>query len=70
MLMKILYVNFSGGKRNEKLILPINDSISVTLSSDQVCVIFSPLLKIFNNLKCQMKIGMYVAGVLRKTNKK
>ena len=29
-------MHFSGGKRNEDLILPINDSISVTLSSDQM----------------------------------
>jgi hypothetical protein len=27
---------FSGGKRDEDLILPINDSLSVTLSSEQV----------------------------------
>ena len=26
----------AGGKRDEKLILPINDSVSVTLSSDQM----------------------------------
>lgn len=27
----------SGGKRNEKLILPVNDSISGTLSADELC---------------------------------
>lgn len=27
----------SGGKRDEKLILPVNDSVSGTLSTDQLC---------------------------------
>lgn len=31
-----MFILFSGGKRNEELILPINDSISGTLSTDQV----------------------------------
>ncbi len=36
--MRINQMSFfsAGGKRDEKLILPINDSISATLSSDQV----------------------------------
>lgn len=28
---------FQGGKRDEKLILPVNDSVSGTLSTDQLC---------------------------------
>lgn len=31
------FLLFSGGKRDEKLILPVNDSISGTLSTDQLC---------------------------------
>lgn len=34
-------LEFLGGKRNEELILPINDSLSVTLSIDDVCLTFS-----------------------------
>lgn len=28
--------SFKGGKRHEELILPVNDSISMTLSTDEV----------------------------------
>ena len=31
------YLNDVGGKRDEKLILPINSSLSVTLNQDEVC---------------------------------
>lgn len=37
-MMGYLYaLLISGGKRDENLILPINDSISGTLSTDQLC---------------------------------
>jgi len=35
-----LFQSFSGGKRNEELILPLNDSISATLSTDHVANYF------------------------------
>lgn len=28
---------FSGGKREENLVLPLNDSISLTLSQEEMC---------------------------------
>ena len=37
------------GKRDEKLILPINDSVSVTLSSDQASTIVEFILFSFHN---------------------
>jgi hypothetical protein len=39
---KCSQLNFLGGKRDEKLILPINDSISLTLSSKQVTTSLLP----------------------------
>ncbi len=39
----------SGGKRDEDLILPINDSLSVTLSSEQVRIAYFSKLNLFYN---------------------
>lgn len=34
------YISFQGGKRDEQLILPLNDSLSGTLSTDFVSITY------------------------------
>lgn len=36
------FISFSGGKRDEQLILPLNSSLSVTLDKKEVIDLFTP----------------------------
>ena len=38
------FIFFAGGKRNERLILPLNSSLSVTLDKKEVIDLFTPMV--------------------------